>query len=553
MVIALVVLGGAYLLYGRYLAKTWGIDERAETPAYTMRDGIDYEPADTGVVFGHQFASIAGAGPINGPIQAAIFGWVPVLLWVLFGGVFVGAVHDFAAMYVSVKNNGRTIGYVIERYIGRLGKTLFMLFTWLFSVLVVAAFSDIVAKTFGGIAETGEALAINGSVATTSVLFILAAVGLGFVLKRGRTGKWANTLMAIGMLVASIAIGMALPIYASTRFWLIAVFAYIAVASVVPVWALLQPRDYLNSYLLIAMIAASVIGIFVYNPSMNLNAFNGFFVNGQMLFPALFVTIACGAVSGFHSLVSSGTASKQIKNERDMLPVSYGAMLLESLLAVVALIAVGFMASGNVIPNMTQPQIFAAAIASFLERIGVPYDFSATLITLAISAFALTSLDSVSRIGRLAFQELFGAGGDGANRGALGKVLTNKYVATLVTLAAGFLLALSGYQNIWPLFGSANQLLAALGLIACAVYFKKTDRKGTMLYIPMCVMLLVTMTALGMTVYGKVSIFLGGTSANLAADALQLSFAVALMALGALVAVRGIGVLAAKEPQPDRK
>ena len=413
MIIAIVVLGGAYLLYGRYLQNKWGIDPNAKTPAYEMEDGVDYVPADTNVVFGHQFASIAGAGPINGPIQAAIFGWLPVLLWILIGGVFFGAVQDFASMYASVKNKGRTIGYIIEEYIGKLGKKLFLLFCWLFCILVVAAFADVVAGTFNGFAanEAGEVTKVvaNGAVATTSMLFILEAVGLGMFLKYTRFNKWVNTAVAILLLVVAIALGLNFPMYLSLGTWHIIIFVYIMIASVAPVWALLQPRDYLNSYLLIFMIVGAVVGVFVANPSCNLAAFTSFNVDGQYMFPILFVTIACGAVSGFHSLVSSGTASKQIKNEKNMLPVSFGAMLMESMLAVIALIAVASFAKGEAAAQglTTQPQIFAGAIANFLSVIGLPHSLVFTLINLAVSAFALTSLDSVARVGRLSFQEFF--------------------------------------------------------------------------------------------------------------------------------------------------
>ena len=483
MIIAIVVLGGAYLLYGRYLQKKWGIDPNAKTPAYEMEDGVDYEPADTNVVFGHQFASIAGAGPINGPIQAAIFGWLPVLLWVLIGGVFFGAVQDFASMYASVKNKGRTIGYIIEEYIGKVGKKLFLLFCWLFCILVVAAFADVVAGTFNGfsVPETaGQAvqkIAANGSVATTSILFIFEAVGLGMILKYGKLHKWVNTAIAIVMLVAAVVIGLNCPIYLTRETWHILIFAYILVASVVPVWALLQPRDYLNSYLLIFMIVGAVVGVFVSNPSCNLPAFTSFNVDGQYLFPILFVTIACGAVSGFHSLVSSGTASKQIKNEKNMLPVSFGAMLMESMLAVIALIAVASFATGEAAKQglTTQPQIFAGAIANFLTAVGLPYSLVFTLINLAVSAFALTSLDSVARVGRLSFQEFFlDEGVTDENMTPFQKVVTNKYFATIITLVLAFLLAKVGYAEIWPLFGSANQLLSVLALVACAVFLKKT-------------------------------------------------------------------------------
>ena len=556
MVIALAVLGGAYLLYGRYLQNKWGIDPKAKTPAYELEDGVDYVPADTNVVFGHQFASIAGAGPINGPIQAAIFGWLPVLLWILVGGVFFGAVQDFAAMYASVKNKGRTIGYIIEEYIGKLGKKLFLLFCWLFCILVVAAFADVVAGTFNGFGadEAGAVtkIAANGAVATTSILFILEAVALGCILKYAKLNKWVNTGIAILMLVVAVAIGLNCPVYLSRSAWHIIVFIYIMVACVTPVWALLQPRDYLNSYLLIFMIVGAILGIFVANPSCNLSAFNGFHVDGKYLFPILFVTIACGAVSGFHSLVSSGTASKQIKNEKNMLPVSYGAMLMESMLAVIALIAVASFADGEAAAQglTTQPQIFAGAIANFLSVIGLPHELVFTLINLAVSAFALTSLDSVARIGRLSFQEFFvDDDTDMEHLSPVMKILTNKYFATILTLVLAFMLAKVGYAEIWPLFGSANQLLSVLALVACAVFLKKTKRQGVMLWIPMFFMMAVTFTALTMTI---ISLGTALTTTGLSlGNTMQLIFAVLLLGLGVIVAIQGVKKLTEK-PEAEK-
>ena len=552
MVIAIVVLGGAYLLYGRYLQNKWGIDPKAKTPAYEMEDGVDYVPADTNVVFGHQFASIAGAGPINGPIQAAIFGWLPVMLWILIGGVFFGAVQDFASMYASVKNKGRTIGYIIEEYIGKLGKKLFLLFCWLFCILVVAAFADVVAGTFNGFATSDAGVvtkvAANGAVATTYMLFILEAVVLGFFLKYTKFNKWINTAVAIVLLVAAIVLGLNFPMYVSLGTWHIIIFAYILVASVAPVWALLQPRDYLNSYLLIFMIVGAVIGVFVANPSCNLKAFTSFNVDGQYMFPILFVTIACGAVSGFHSLVSSGTASKQIKNEKNMLPVSFGAMLMESMLAIIALIAVASFADGEAAAQglTTQPQIFAGAIANFLSVVGLPHSLVFTLINLAVSAFALTSLDSVARVGRLSFQEFFlDSDTDEENMSPFLKVVTNKYFATVITLVLAYMLTKVGYAEIWPLFGSANQLLSVLALVACAVFLKKTKRQGCILWIPMVFMMAVTFTALGMTIT-KLSKALLSTGLDLG-NTLQLVFAVLLLILGVLVAIQGVKKLLEKQ------
>ena len=558
MVIAIVVLGGAYLLYGRYLQNKWGIDPNAKTPAYELQDGVDYVPADTNVVFGHQFASIAGAGPINGPIQAAVFGWLPVLLWLLVGGVFFGAVQDFASMYASVKNKGRTIGYIIEEYIGKLGKKLFLLFCWLFCILVVAAFADVVAGTFNGFTvpevagQAVEKISANGAVAMTSILFIFEAVALGMILKYAKLNKWVNTVIAIAMLVAAVVIGLNFPFYLTRETWHLFIFAYIFIASVVPVWALLQPRDYLNSYLLIFMIVGAVVGIFVSNPSCNLQAFTSFNVDGQYMFPILFVTIACGAVSGFHSLVSSGTASKQIKNEKNMLPVSFGAMLMESMLGVIALIAVASFAKGEAAAQglTTQPQIFAGAIANFLSAVGLPHNLVFTLINLAVSAFALTSLDSVARIGRLSFQEFFlDEGVTDDNMTPFQKVVTNKYFATVITLVLAFLLAKVGYAEIWSLFGSANQLLSVLALVACAVFLKKTKRQGWMLWVPMFFMMAVTFTALGMTIY-KLSGAFATTGLSLG-NTLQLIFAVLLLILGVIVAVQGVKKLFEKNEEKE--
>jgi carbon starvation protein len=544
LLIAAVVLLLAYLLYGRYLARKWGIDPNKKTPAYEYEDGVDYVPTKPSIVFGHEFASIAGAGPINGPIQAAMFGWLPVLLWILFGGVFFGAVQDFSALYASVKNKGKTIGYIIETYIGRTGKRLFLVFVWLFSILVIAAFADIVAGTFGAFTADGAKVPANASVATTSLLFIAAAVVLGFFVRKVKPSGVLSGISAVVLLVICIAVGLVAPIYVAKSIWLYIVFVYIFIASVTPVWGLLQPRDYLNSFLLVAMILAAFIGVLFTAPEINLPAFVGFKVGNNYLFPILFVTVACGAVSGFHSLVASGTASKQIENERHMLPISFGAMLVESLLAVLSLIAVGSLAVGGKLPSGTPPQIFARAVAGFLTKLGLPENVIFTLITLSVSSFALTSLDSVARVGRLAFQEFFTEDqNDGKEPSVLVKFFSNKIVATIATLILGYFLAILGYANIWPLFGSANQLLAALSLISCAVFLKKTKRQGWMLWAPMIIMLAVTFTALVFTIRAKGATLIAGTF-KFGADGLQLIFAVLLLILGIIVAVSGIRKLA---------
>ena len=549
MVIAIVVLGGAYLIYGRYLAKKWGIDENAKTPAYEMEDGVDYVPADTNVVFGHQFASIAGAGPINGPIQAAVFGWLPVLLWVLIGGVFFGAVQDFGALYASVKNEGKSMGMIIEKYIGKTGRKLFMLFCWLFTLLVIAAFTDMVAGTFVGVGIESEATAYaNSAAASISMLFIVVAVIFGLIQKRvGKMNEIVKAVVAIALLVVMFAVGMKFPLYATKDAWIYIIMSYLFLASVMPMWLLMQPRDYMTTFMLLGMIIGAVVGVIAAHPTMQLNAFNGFNVNGSGLFPTLFVTIACGAVSGFHSLVSSGTSSKTVSNEKDMPMIGYGAMVVETLLGIVALVVVGAVAVNGTKPDGTPFSIFSTGVAGFLETLGLPVQFATVFMTMCVSALALTSLDSVARIGRMSFQELFyGDTTDPEKMTPVQRVLTNKYFATVITLFFGYLLTLGGYNNVWPLFGSANQLLAALVLNALAVFLKTTGRTGVTLYIPMFTMLVVTFTALIQKTIALVKNIING-QATFLVDGLQFIVAILLMVLGVMVAFSCLKKLFVKE------
>ena len=544
VLIGIVALGAGYLLYGRWLANKWGLDPKAKTPAYTHEDGEDYVPSSKFTVFAHQFSSIAGAGPVTGPILASVFGWVPVLLWLIFGGLFFGAVQDFGALYASVKNEGKSIGMVIEKYIGRTGRKLFMLFCWLFTLLVIAAFTDMVAGTFNGIdAATGDKSYANGAAASISMLFIVVAIIFGLIQKKvGKMKEWIRAVVAIGLLVVMFAIGMFVPLYATKTTWIYIIMAYLFLASVMPMWLLMQPRDYMTTFMLLGMIAGAVVGVLVAHPAMKLNAFNGFAVadaagNTSYLFPTLFVTIACGAVSGFHSLVSSGTSSKTISNEKDMPMVGYGAMVVESLLGIVALVVVGAVAVNGTKPaDLTPFAIFSSGVAGFLEKMGLPVQLATVFMTMCVSALALTSLDSVARIGRMSFQELFyGDTTDTSKMPAWQKVLTNKYFATVITLFFGYLLTLGGYNNIWPLFGSANQLLAALVLIAVSVFLKTIGRTGWTLYAPMFIMLAVTFTALIQKTIALVANMVNG-QATLLVDGLQFIVAILLMILGVLVA-----------------
>ena len=538
VLIGIVVLSAGYLLYGRWLAKKWGIDPKAKTPAYTHEDGQDYVPSSKFTVFSHQFSSIAGAGPVTGPILASVFGWVPVLLWLIIGGLFFGAVQDFGALYASVKNEGKSMGIIIEKYIGKTGRKLFMLFCWLFTLLVIAAFTDMVAGTFNGVGlDSAETAYANSAAASISMLFIVVAVIFGVIQKHvGKMNEWVKAVVAIALLVAMFAVGMKLPIYASKTAWIYIIMAYLFLASVLPMWLLMQPRDYMTTFMLLGMIIGAVVGVVVAHPQMQLNAFNGFNVNGSGLFPTLFVTIACGAVSGFHSLVSSGTSSKTVSNEKDMPMIGYGAMVVESLLGIVALVVVGAVAVGGTKPEGTPFAIFSSGVAGFLEKLGVPVQVATVFMTMCVSALALTSLDSVARIGRMSFQELFyGESTDPKQMTPAQRVLTNKYFATVITLFFGYLLTLGGYSNVWPLFGSANQLLAAMVLIALAVFLKTTGRTGWTLYIPMFVMLAVTFTALVQKTIALAA-NIAAHNATFLVDGLQLIVALLLMILGVLVA-----------------
>ena len=555
VLIAIVVLAAGYLFYGRWLANKWGLDPKAKTPAFTHEDGQDYVPSSKLTVFAHQFSSIAGAGPVTGPILASVFGWVPVLLWLLIGGLFFGAVQDFGALYASVKNDGKSMGMIIEKYIGRTGRKLFMLFCWLFTLLVMAAFTDMVAGTFVGKGVEGAAKATNyanSAAASISMLFIVVAIIFGLIQKKvGKMKEWVRAVVAIGLLVVMFVIGMHLTMYATKTTWIYVVMAYLFLASVMPMWLLMEPRDYMTTFMLLGMIIGAVVGVIAEHPTMKLNAFNGFNVDGSYLFPTLFVTIACGAVSGFHSLVSSGTSSKTISNEKDMPMVGYGAMVVESLLGVVALVVVGAVAVNGTKPDGTPFSIFSTGVAGFFEKFGIPVQVATVFMTMCVSALALTSLDSVARIGRMSFQELFyGDTTDTSKMPVWQKVLTNKYFATIITLFFGYLLTLGGYNNIWPLFGSANQLLAALVLIALAVFLKTTGRTGWTLYIPMFVMLAVTFTALIQKTIALVQNIASG-QATFLVDGLQFIIAILLMVLGVLVAFSCLKKLFGKKAEAE--
>lgn len=571
VLIAAVVLVAAYLLYGRWLAKKWGIDPKAQTPAVKYNDGKDYVPTNGWTVFSHQFSSIAGAGPVTGAIQAAAFGWLPVLLWVLLGGVFFGAVTDFGALYASVKNDGKSMGVLIEKYIGKTGRKLFLLFCWLFTLLVIAAFADMVAGTFNaytvkdGVSVLSDAANTNGCAGTISIMFMVFAVIFGLIQKKFNLSGWKEAVVGLLCVVASFAIGMHFPLILSKDAWSYITFVYIFFAAVLPMWLLKQPRDYMTTFMFIGMIAGAAIGLLVAHPTMNLPVFTGF-TNEKLgtMFPILFVTVACGAVSGFHSLVSSGTSSKTIENEKDMTKVGYGAMVLESLLAVLALCVAGAAASQDGTPASGTPfQIFSRGVAGFFEMFGIPVHFATVFMTMCVSALALTSLDAVARIGRMSFQELF-AVDDMKSAKPWRKVLCNPYFSTIITLLFGFVLTKIGYANIWPLFGSANQLLSALVLITLCVFMKVTGRSNKMLFPPMIIMLCVTFTALVQRLIAMVKAISTAAAVTIPAgettwgkvflnNGLQLVIAVLLIVLGLTIVINSMKSYVKSKKNSEKK
>jgi len=545
LLVSIVILIVGYITYGSWLAKKWGVDPSRKTPAHELKDGNDYVPAKAPVLLGHHFSSIAGAGPINGPIQAAIFGWVPVLLWILVGGIFFGAVHDFGSLFASIRHKGQSIGAVISENMGKRAKRLFIVFAYLTLLLVVAAFASIVAGTFNGFNADGTQNVTNGTAAMISVLFIAIAIVFGFFVYRRNAPLWLSTIIGVIAIVGIIIIGLNVQIFLSMNTWLFIIGIYIVIASVTPVWILLQPRDYLSSFLLYGMMAAAIFGIFATNPAMNLAPAYGFsgIAGNSFLFPILFITVACGAISGFHSLVSSGTTAKQLNKETDAKVIGYGGMLIECGLAVISLIAVGYLSSVDKIASGTPTQVFARGLAQMINMGSSDptqvYNTAYALLILAVSAFALTSLDTATRLARYMFAEFFLDEGETADKTTgVKKILTNPWVGTIVTVGLGIYLAIGGYSKIWPLFGAANQLLAGLALMAVAAWLGNIGKSNKMFIIPMVFMLIATITSLCITFYQRVTAIAGGAANS--TNILQTVFSALLVILSVALIVEGI-------------
>lgn len=577
MVVAAAVLAAGYLGYGRWLASKWGVDREALTPACRMEDGKNFSPASAFTVFSHQFSSICGAGPVTGTIVAMAFGWLPVVLWVLVGGIFFGAVHDFGALYASMKNNGKSLAQLIEKYIGRTGRRLFLLFCWLFCLIVIAAFTSMVAGTFkftpdaAGAVDFAKSYAA-GCAGTISILFTFVAMAFGWACRKFNLTGAKQFATGVVLMVAMFALGMQFPVYLDLNGWIAVVMVYLVFAGAMPIQTLKQPRDYLTSIMMIVMIVCAVLGIVVLGAkgqaTITAPVFTGFTSASGMMFPVLFVSVACGALSGFHSLVSSGTSSKMVENEADAVKVGYGAMVVESFVGILAIIVAGIMFSdmntaGTGALNggvaSTPFAIFATGIARGMQAFGIDGTVATVFMTMNVSALALTSLDAVARIGRTSFSEFFAASNDALaveneKSGAM-KVLGNPWFATVVTLLPGLALTFGGYLNIWPLFGASNQLLGGMTMITLAVFCKCTGRKGLMLYVPVAFLLVCTFTSLGMSIAGCVTALQTGGMAVIATSGLQLVFAVLLVALGLIVTGNCLKELRGKEfgSMPDEE
>lgn len=577
MVVAAAVLAAGYLGYGRWLASKWGVDREALTPACRMEDGKNFSPASAFTVFSHQFSSICGAGPVTGTIVAMAFGWLPVVLWVLVGGIFFGAVHDFGALYASMKNNGKSLAQLIEKYIGRTGRRLFLLFCWLFCLIVIAAFTSMVAGTFkftpdaAGAVDFAKSYAA-GCAGTISILFTFVAMAFGWACRKFNLTGAKQFATGVVLMVAMFAVGMQFPVYLDLNGWIAVVMVYLVFAGAMPIQTLKQPRDYLTSIMMIVMIVCAVLGIVVLGAKgqaiITAPVFTGFTSASGMMFPVLFVSVACGALSGFHSLVSSGTSSKMVENEADAVKVGYGAMVVESFVGILAIVIAGIMFSdmntaGTGALNggvaSTPFAIFATGIARGMQAFGIDGTVATVFMTMNVSALALTSLDAVARIGRTSFSEFFAASNDAlaveSEKAGAMKVLGNPWFATVVTLLPGLALTFGGYLNIWPLFGASNQLLGGMTMITLAVFCKCTGRKGLMLYVPVAFLLACTFTSLGMSIAGCVTALQTGGMAVMATSGLQLVFAVLLVALGLIVTGNCLKELRGKEfgSMPDEE
>ena len=559
---AIALLFCGYVFYGSWLAKQWGIDPARKTPAVEKADGVDYVTAKPAVLMGHHFSSIAGAGPINGPILAAVFGWVPVFLWCVIGGIFFGGLQDFGSLFASARNEGKSVGEIIKASMGKTSKKLFIIFALLVLILVIASFVNVVAGTFltkpdaagnlvTGFVTKAQGLTNNQTTAIISVLFIFLAIAYGVLTNRFGVKTLPATIIGIIAIAGIIVLGLNVGFALGRNAWIVFIGLYIAIASLIPVWIMLQPRDYLSSYLLYAMMLIALVGIvtsaFRGKTSFSIPAFNGWKVGNSYIFPTLFITVACGACSGFHSLIASGTSSKQLDNEKHAKAIGYGSMLIESALGIISLIAVGVVWEAWDKKEFGSPSAaFGAGIATLFGEKGTPvYNTISALLTLAVSVFALTSLDSATRLSRFMFSELFLKDDEPTWKDAkspVRKILANPFVGTAFMVIVGCILGGLSLSQIWGLFGAANQLLAGIALMAVAAWLGEVGKNNKMFFIPTIFMLAATLTSLILTVIGKIKLIAGLVEGKAAmwGDYFQLLFAGSMAILAVVLVVEGV-------------
>ncbi len=490
----------AYKFYGDFLTKYTKLDDKCITPACEVNDGVDYVPANPFLLLGQHFSAIAAAGPIVGPILAGIwFGWAPAILWILFGSIFIGGVHDFSSLVASIKHKAASIGEIVKQHMSKTSHILFLIFVWFALVYVIIAFTDITAQTFKIVSSTDNT-AFGAGVASSSILYLLVSIILGVLLYKYKLNLALATTIFLPIVIFIIWLGPKMPLSwltllsnVSAKQWDVVLLIYCFIASIIPMWILLQPRGYLGGWLLyltilIGLLGALCGGFKIEYPAFNLDGLKSV-ANGKLIFPILFITVACGACSGFHGIVSSGTTSKQLFKESNARIIGYGAMLLEGLVAVLALATVIMLPSGSEILKLDPNMIYANGIAKYLSLIGLGFNIAFPFALLAFSTFVYDTLDVCTRLARYILQELMGW-----------KTKTGGIIATLITLVLPliFLIATKekGYLVAWPIFGTSNQLLASLTLLVISVWFIKTGRNAVVTILPMIFMLGMTLWSL---------------------------------------------------------
>jgi carbon starvation protein len=557
----IVVLLAAYAAYGRLVATQYRLDDARVTPAVELRDGLDYEPTPPFYLFGQHFSAIAAAGPIVGPIVACLqFGWLPCLLWIVLGGIFIGAVHDFSALVASVRHRARSIAEIVKENLSRRAWVALMLFIWLALVYVIVAFTDVTASTFLGRVEELDGMPVafeaGGAVAFASAAYLALALAMGVWQRVANPPLWLVTIIFVPATLGVVWAGtqmsglLALSGPSAQKAWGVVLLAYCFVASLLPVWLLLQPRGYLGGFILYLVLAAGVVGIFFGDFSVAQPSFKGFEVGGPTgaLFPFLFVTIACGACSGFHGLVCGGTTSKQIARESHCRPVGYGAMLGETFVALIALVTV-MIASPDL--RGSAGAIYGQGIGQFLTVVvGREHLLFATVFgSMAFSTFVFDTLDVATRLGRYVVQELF----DWRDR-------SSAALATLATVGLPLWFVLSAeppapgkpptYMAFWTLFGTSNQLLAALTLVSVTVWLRRQGRPSWFTWVPTCFVLTITVWALVLQAHGGLTSVRNPDGTVAVLPLVNGCMALALLALASLVVLEAIQAL---RRQPDRR